>query len=112
MHHELKLAAYKVNGVKESDGIVAYRVFPDKKVVVFLGLNSWGSSTINQTDTILESLREEEPSIDPYKFRFFDVQTVRGYDYMRKGEFHITEIKFHENGEESLIPRIKPSELP
>jgi hypothetical protein len=111
-HYELKLAAYQGMGGRDSDGIIAYRVFPDKKVVVFSGLNDFGTSTMNASDKILKSLRQEDHSIDPYKFRFFDVLTVRGYDYISKGKFHIWEIRFHENGEETLIPRIKSIELP
>jgi hypothetical protein len=110
--HKLHLAKYKGNFRGYSDGIVAYRVFEDERIVVFSGMSDAGTSTINTSDTVLSSLMEECPVIDPKTFRFFDVQTIRGYDYMPRGKFDITEIKFLENGEEHLVPRIKPSQLP
>lgn len=110
--NKLCTAGYKGNMKNGSGGgVVAYRVFPGKQMVIYSGLNDGGLSTINGTDRILTSLREEDSSIDPDKYRFFDIQTKRGYDYMFEGKFYITEIKFHKNGEETLIPRIELSQL-
>lgn len=113
VENKLHLARYRGNsGDGSSDGAVVYRVFKDEKTVVYSGLNNAGLSTINATDRILASLIEEDPSIDPKSFRFFDVQTARGYEYMLRGKFDITEIKFLGDGEEQLIPRVKLSQLP
>lgn len=111
--NQLHLARYRGNSKDgSSDGAVVYRVFKDEKKVVYSGVNNAGLSSINATDRILASLIEEDSSIDPKSFRFFDVQTVRGYEYIPKGKFVITEIKFLEDGEEHLTPRVKPSHLP
>lgn len=113
LENQLHLARYKGNSRDGSgDGAVVYRVFKEEKTVVYSGLNDAGLSSINATDKILVSLVEEDPSIDPKSFRFFDVQTIRGYEYIPRGKFDITEIKFLGGGEERLIPRIKPSQLP
>lgn len=109
---ELRILAYGRNGGRFADDLVAFRVFPEQKVVVYSGLTSTGLSTINGTDEILKSLKEEDPSIDEFKFRFFDIQTFRGYDYMNRGKVQITEIKFKRNGVESFFTGLKASELP
>ena len=111
--NQLHQAKYDGNSRDGSgDGVVVYRVFMNEKIVVYSGINDAGLSSINATDKILVSLLEENPSIDTNTFRFFDVQTIRGYEYIPRGKFHITEIQFLENGEEGLIPRIQPSQLP
>jgi hypothetical protein len=113
VENQLHLARYKGNSKDgSSDGVIVYRVFKEEKMVVYSGLNDAGLSTINATDRILASLVEEDASIDLKSFRFFDIQTIRGYEYISRGKFDITEIKFLGDGEERLMPRIKPSELP
>ena len=113
VENQLHLARYKGNSRDGSgDGAVVYRVFNEEKMVIYSGLNDAGLSSINATDRILTSLVEEDPSIDPKSFRFFDVQTIRGYEYISKGKFDITEIKFLEDGEEQLTPKVKFSQLP
>jgi hypothetical protein len=108
----LHLASYKSTGKYLTDGIIAYRVFPDKQMVIYSGLNDSSTWTIHAASQILESLLEEDPSIDKYKFRFFDIGTTRGYDYMRLGQFQIAEVKFNGEDEASIIPVLKPSVLP
>lgn len=111
--YDLRLARYKSPlGNDRDGGTVVYRIFPNERVVVFSGINDVGTSTTDASRKILESLMNKERSIDPSKFRFFDVQTIRGYNHLSKGIANITEVKFHENGKESLIPSIKQSELP
>lgn len=92
-----------LNSDKHHD-IFAYKVFPDKKMVFYSGLNSDGLSTINGAEEILKSLMKDDPSIDPQTYKFFDICTVRCYEYYYEGKSDVAEVKFSKDGNAHFIP--------
>lgn len=109
----LRLARYPgylLNG--SEDGVVVYKSYDQGKLVVYSALNRKGLSSINASDRIAKSLLEEDPAINVFTYRFYDIQTNRGYRHIPKGKYHITLIKFRENKSELFTPYIGLSEIP
>ncbi|HUC95095.1 MAG TPA: hypothetical protein VMR19_03810 [Candidatus Saccharimonadales bacterium] len=110
--HGLKYLRYKGPWKDGStDGIIVYKEFDKDKMVVYSGLTSEGLSTVNAAEKILDLIKKDTKT-NLSDFRFFDIQTSKGYPVMSENQVTITEITTDENGLAHFIPNTELSELP
>jgi hypothetical protein len=101
-----KLGANGEFPFSDQDGVIAYRMFPESKAVIYTGLTNKGQSTMRVAGEIIALIKKQEGELEG--FRIFDAQTNYGYPNTK---LRILEVTVDENN----IPefnRTNPSDLP
>lgn len=80
---------YQDRGDSRKYNPVTYIVFGNQ--VVFMGMTSDCTSTINAAEEIVNAIIEKE-HLDPCAVTFYDLQTHMGYKHIKQGKFIIDEL--------------------